>query len=60
MFGALQPEGCGFGIYLKPPRRDPGQVLHSAIAHALRRETPIQCPRCSREAPLSINLEGAL
>src|SRR5688572_16717491 len=49
MFGALQPEGCGFEstsrgyirclaagglrvrIYLKPPRRDPGQVLHSQL-----------------------------
>src|SRR5688572_33374837 len=29
MFGALQLEGCGFESTLKPPRRDPGQVLHS-------------------------------
>src|SRR5688572_6577424 len=49
MFGALQPEGCGFEstsrgyirclaagglqarIHLKPPCRDPGQVLHSQL-----------------------------
>ena len=31
MFGALQLEGCGFESTSKPPRRDPGQVLHSQL-----------------------------
>src|SRR5688572_3502756 len=31
MFGALQLEGCGFEYTSKPPRRDPGQVLHSQL-----------------------------
>src|SRR5688572_2217676 len=31
MFGALQLEGCGFRSTSKPPRRDPGQVLHSQL-----------------------------
>src|SRR5688572_26645320 len=31
MLGALQLEGCGFESTSKPPRRDPGQVLHSQL-----------------------------
>src|SRR5688572_30737585 len=31
MFCALQLEGCGFQSTSKPPRRDPGQVLHSQL-----------------------------
>src|SRR6476660_7555622 len=31
MFGALQLEGCWFESTSKPPRRDPGQVLHSQL-----------------------------
>src|SRR5688572_17145213 len=31
MFGALQLVGCGFESTSKPPRRDPGQVLHSQL-----------------------------
>src|SRR5688572_24851311 len=31
MFGALQLDGCGFESTSKPPRRDPGQVLHSQL-----------------------------
>src|SRR5688572_1979274 len=31
MFGALQLDGCGFESTSKPPRMDPGQVLHSQL-----------------------------
>jgi len=37
------------GSWVRPPRRDLGQVLHSQFLVALRRETPTQCLCCSRE-----------
>src|SRR6218665_2197963 len=37
-----------------PPHRDLGQVLHSQLPVALRRETPTHSIRAVSEAPLSI------
>src|SRR5688572_32983134 len=51
MFGALQPEGCGFESTSTRRVGTLGKSFtrNNNIAHALRRETPIQCPRCSQE-----------
>src|SRR6218665_1017969 len=43
---AFRPEGRGFESRSRPQRRDLGQVLHSQLPMALRRETPAQYPCC--------------
>ena len=50
MFGALQPECCGFESTSSRRVGTLGKSFtRNNIAQALRRECPIQCPRCSRE-----------
>src|SRR6218665_1215570 len=49
-FAAFRPKSGGVRIPLLSPRRDLGQVLHSQLPVALRRETPTQYPCCVRSA----------
>jgi hypothetical protein len=57
MFVALQPEGCRFE---STSRRRVGTLGKSFTRNctALRRETPMQCPLCSRERVWVDSLKG--